>query len=104
VDDDQISSDSHMLEVIKTLFYTGKFTLMVQKLMAYSNGKFFIDSVNLMIILNDLGILKTKFKLTKLLYQKREELKGVPLIEREYTMGCLDIQAILTYYLDLMKY
>tara|TARA_B110000285_G_scaffold179605_1_gene202307 strand:- start:267 stop:449 length:183 start_codon:yes stop_codon:yes gene_type:complete len=60
-----------MLEVIKTLFYSGKFTLMVQKLISYSNGKFFVDAVHLMIILNELGIIKTKFKLTKLLYQKR---------------------------------
>ena len=41
-------------------------------MIAYSNGRFFIDAVHLMIIMNEMGIVKTKFKLTKLLYKKKE--------------------------------
>jgi hypothetical protein len=80
-----------MLEVVKTLFYTGKFTFMLQKLFAYSSGKYFLDAVHLMIILNDLGLIKTKYKLTELIYKRARGIENLPHEGlNEYTHECLD--------------
>lgn len=52
---------------IKTLLFTGDFTGFVQRLLGCSE-EYLIDSVYITVILNQLGLLKTRFQMAKLLY------------------------------------
>jgi len=68
---------------------------------------YFVDCIHLSIILQSLGLLKTRFNFTKLLYDNfsKETLEkelGSNLTE-EYGKKCIDLQAIYSFYLSQMK-
>lgn len=55
-----LEANEGSLAQIKSTFFTGDFTGFVQRLLSFSED-FLIDSVYITIILNQLGLLKTRF-------------------------------------------
>lgn len=89
------------LRMAKKLFYCGNFTKCLQDLLATSDD-FLVDTVHISVVLLTLGVVKTKFTLTKLLYDEETRLlvkNGVRDLQEEYTSKCLDVQALFSFYL-----
>jgi hypothetical protein len=68
---------------------------------------YFVDCVHLAIILQSLGLLKTRFNFTKLLYDQESkvilEKELGSNLTKEYGSKCIDLQSIYSFYLSQMK-
>ena len=98
-------NQSSTLSHLKSLFYSGDFTNFLLQLLGTSDN-YLIDSVHIAIILNSLGLLKTRFNLSKFLYcsDTKNLIKGnIADLTLEYSSKCIDLQALYTFYLAQMR-
>jgi hypothetical protein len=88
----------------KSVFYSGDFTQFAIQLLG-SPDEYLVDSVYIIIILNSLGLIKTRFIMSKLLYApetRNEVRKAFPDLVMEYGTKCIDIQALFSFFLSSM--